>query len=76
MKSLYINKRKAKAMMSNFTHKEHKVYEAHEARQPGFDEYVSVDKLNKYVEVLERIANGSLSAVDCEKLARGVLGER
>jgi len=75
MKSLYVNKRKPKNIMSNLTFKEHKMYEAHEAEQVGFEEYVPVKKLNKYEEVLRRIANESLSAVDCEKLAKGVLGE-
>ena len=75
MKPLYINFNKPKSVMSNITFNEHKMFEAHTSDQPGYEMYVSVKQVNKYIEVLRRIAVDNLSAVDCERLAKDVLGE-
>ena len=73
MNSIYVNKAKAKTMISNFTHKEHKVYEAHTINQHGFQEYVDLDSFNEFKIALARIANDNLSAKDAEKIATSVM---
>ena len=54
MKSVYINPNKVRAVISNTTFKEHKVYEAHTSKAPGYIEYVlkaDYDRLKRELDI-------------------------
>lgn len=75
MHSIFVNKSKTKSMMSTFTYKEHKMYEAHTIKQPGWVEYVDIESFNKFKLALMHIANESKSLDDAKELAVKVLKE-
>lgn len=57
MKLLYINKQKPRAVVSNLTHKEYLIFEAHEEKKGNMETYVSMDdykKLQTELEVLRK----------------------
>lgn len=73
MSSLFVNKAKPKSVMSNLTHKEHKMYEAHTSPQPGYKEYVDVSAFYEVKLILEKIASGELDAKEASGLASATL---
>lgn len=46
-KVLYVNVRKPKAMLSNTTFKEEKVYQAHTEKQAGLEAYIHMSEYEK-----------------------------
>ena len=73
MESIFVNKAKSKLIMSNLTHKEHKVYDAHGVKQGGLIEYVDILSFNEFKLTLMKVANDNLEAKEAQALAVATL---